>query len=152
MWLSMFSSCVHYGCRVAMVRWSQVSIIGTQTLARAYKAKAVQPPPVATWGVPSDDGSASCEEDNGSVGCCGAPGGASLAIIEYEKDEAQVRFASPPCSSLLWGAACPCPMQAAQHGEVVLEPWDTVVDLRSVRFVAFFDASVYGTRNTKRNL
>lgn len=86
-----YSACV----RVTLFfsRRRQVSVIGTQILARAYDASAVWPAAVDTWGVPVSNPPVSChDENNTSAGCCGAPGSAVLALYEYRKEEAQVSF------------------------------------------------------------
>lgn len=63
-----------------------MSVIGTEILARAYKAAAVSPVAVPAWGVPR-------RQEVSSPPACSA-GGALLALYDYRREAAEVRVAS----------------------------------------------------------
>lgn len=77
---------------------SEVSVIGTEILARALEATAVTPVAVPSWGIQARTATAtratpstSCEGEGvpGSEECCPAVG-ASLALYDYRREAAEV--------------------------------------------------------------
>ena len=71
-----------------------MSLIGTDILARAYKAIAVPPVSVPAWGIPApESGTSHCaENEGGQWSCCsGEGGGAFLAVYNYKREAAEVR-------------------------------------------------------------
>ncbi|CAM9145755.1 unnamed protein product [Scytosiphon promiscuus] len=72
---------------------AEVSVIGTEILARAYHASAVSPVAVPAWGIPpaADSTSASCKEGStSSIGSSPASSSASLALYDYRREAAEV--------------------------------------------------------------
>lgn len=79
--------CVSSG-RVSLPPPKQVSVIGTEILARAYQATAVSPVAVPAWGIPpaADSTPSSCQRD-----VAGTASSASLALYDYRREAAEVR-------------------------------------------------------------
>ena len=66
----------------------QVSVIGTEILARAFQATAVSPVAVPAWGIPpaAQSTSSVCRHDT-----AGNASSASLALYDYRREAAEVR-------------------------------------------------------------
>lgn len=74
----------------------QVSVIGTEILARAYQATAVSPVAVPAWGIPPAPAAAATDASRSSSpsSCEGndatSSSSASLALYDYRREAAEV--------------------------------------------------------------
>ncbi|CAM9371971.1 unnamed protein product [Pylaiella littoralis] len=69
---------------------AEVSVIGTEILARAYQATAVSPVAVPAWGIPPTAAAAAEASPSSSCGGNGASPSASLALYDYRREAAEV--------------------------------------------------------------